>query len=284
MGCKRLWWAGVAVAAVHGTASGQPGGDGGSEGEAGAPVLAGPTVEAEATPVSLVRLGYDGRIERVADAQPEVAALSLIELDAGALGRIEARLEERAAFLDRAVTEHYRTLLELYSAFGAGDEAEVMRLYLEFASHLQPLFAGGGLARQLAGEMEPAARAEYARVLREYYGAVARDMLAHPEEAQGKAPESAAEAIRQYKVGLLMEEVGRSFARIIEQKTQEFEEALAAIRMTPEREAEVRSMVEVFAQEVGLNPTEAQKREIFTRLMEILTPAERQRLLGWVLR
>jgi len=247
-------------------------------------LLSGPTVEAEATAATLIRLGYDGRIERVEGAQPEAAALDLVDPGESARARIDELLEERAAFLDQAVTEHYRTLLELYTAFSAGDQAEVMRLYFDFTSHLQPLFARGGLGRQLAAEMAPDTGIEYARLLREYYAAVAQDILAHPEEARGNPPQNAAEAIRQYKVQLLMEEVGRSFARIIQQKTQEFEEVLEFLDLTPQRESEIRAMVESYAKDFGLDPTESQKRELFVRLMEAMTPAERQRLLAWVLR
>lgn len=248
------------------------------------PLLSGPSVEPEASAPTLIRLGYDGRIERIDDTQPEVAALHLIDLPDDARARIDASLEERAAFLDAAVLEHYETLLELYAAFGAGDQTEVIGLYMEFASHLQPLFEGGGLGRQLAREMPQSTAREYARLLREYYAALTQDVLAHSEEAQGNPPVNAADALRQHKVQLLMEEVGRSFARIIEQKTQEFEEVLDALDLDPDREAEIRSMVEVMAGDFGLNPTEAQKRQLFTRIMQELTPEERQKLLGWVLR
>jgi len=81
-----------------------------------------------------------------------------------------------------------------------------------------------------------------------------------------------------------MEEVGRSFSRIIEQKVAEFDELLAALRLSPEREGEVRAMIERIAEDVGLNPTEAQQREIFMRLMEMLEPEEKQRLLAHVLK
>lgn len=276
-------WGGVAVIGLAAVALAQPGG-GEPPAEKAQPLLSGPTVEPAARAPSLVRAGYDGRIERLEGIQPEVAAVELVDLDEDVQERIAERLEERAAFLDGAVLEHYRTLLELYTAFGGGDQAEVIRLYLEFSSHLQPLFEGGGLGRQLASEMPREARGEYRRLLAEYYAAVARDALEHPEDAQGQAPGTAVEAIRNYRIQLLMEEVGRSLARIVQQKTDEFEEVLAVLRLSPEREGQVRAAVQSFAQDAGLNPTEAQKREIFVRLMGILEPAERQRLLGWVLR
>lgn len=252
--------------------------------DAPAPLLTGPAVEPAASAPTLVRLNYEGRIERVADAQPEEAALELVDLDDASRARIDARLEERARLIDAAVVEHYQTLLELYTAFGAGDQAEVIRLYLEFISHLQPIFEGGGLPRQLGSEMPQPVRREYARLLTEYYAAVAADILEHPEDQQGNPPVSRADALRNYKIGLLMEEVGRSFNRIIEQKVDEFEELLSALRVSPEREGELRAMVERLAPEIGLNPTEAQKREVFMQIMELLEPDERQRLLAYVLR
>ena len=248
------------------------------------PALSGPSVEPEAAASSLVRLGYDGRLERVEDDQPEVAALALVELDEDVRSRIEARLEERAAFLDGVVIEHYRTLLELYTAFGAGDEREVIRLYVEFSSHLAPLFEGGGLGRQLAAEMGGPARRAYTGILRDYYAAVVADATAHPAESARGPGSTPAEILRNYKIELLMQEVGRSFARIIDQKTQQLEEVLSALQLTPEREAEVRAMVQAFGEEVGLNPTPAEQREFFVRLMGALSPEERQRLMVWVLR
>lgn len=253
-------------------------------GEMPTPLLTGPAVEPAASAPTLIRLSYDGRIERIADVQPEEAALELVDLDDAARARIDARLEDRARLIDAAVVEHYQTLLELYTAFGAGDQVEVIRLYLEFTSHLQPIFEGGGLARQLGSEIPVPTRREYARLLMDYYAAVTKDILENLEDQQGNPPANRAEALRNYKIQLLMEEVGRSFNRIIQQKVDEFEELLSALRVTPEREGELRSMVERLAPEFGLNPTEAQKREVFMQIMELLEPEERQRLLAHVLR
>ncbi len=248
------------------------------------PLLTGPSVEPAASAPTLVRLGYEGRIERVADAQPEVAALDLVDLDDHTRARVAARLDERARLIDAAVVEHYETLLDLYTAFGSGDQTEVIRLYLDFTAHLQPIFEGGGLGRQLGSEMPLATRREYGRLLMEYYAAVSGDILEHPQDQQGNAVANRGEALRNYKIQLLMEEVGRSFSRIIEQKVDEFQELLTALRLTPEREGQVRAMVERIARDVGLNPTQAQQREIFMRLMEMLEPEERQRLLAHVLK
>ncbi|MCB9840814.1 MAG: hypothetical protein H6809_04085 [Phycisphaeraceae bacterium] len=247
------------------------------------PVLRGPSVEPAARADSLIRLGYDGRVQRLEDVRPEVAALELVDLDDQARATIDALIEQRAAFLDGAVLEHYQTLLELYAAFGAGDQTEVARLYMEFAGHLQPLFEGGGLARQLAREMRPAQAREYGRLIREYYQAVAQDALDHPEATRGSAA-TLQDALRNERIGVLMQEVGRSFGRIVQQKSQELEDVLAALRLDPDREAQIRALVEEIAGDFGLNPSESEKREIFTRIMGELTPGERQRLMAWILR
>ncbi|MCA9288269.1 MAG: AAA family ATPase, partial [Phycisphaerales bacterium] len=231
-----------------------------------------------------VRLQKEARrLERLAAILPEVAALELVDLDDQARATIDALIEQRAAFLDGAVLEHYQTLLELYAAFGAGDQTEVARLYMEFAGHLQPLFEGGGLARQLAREMRPAQAREYGRLIREYYQAVAQDALDHPEATRGSAA-TLQDALRNERIGVLMQEVGRSFGRIVQQKSQELEDVLAALRLDPDREAQIRALVEEIAGDFGLNPSESEKREIFTRIMGELTPGERQRLMAWILR
>ena len=108
------------------------------------------SLEPEARASSLVRLGYDGRVERLSDVQPEVAALDLIELDDAARSRIGGLLRGPAAFMDGAVMEHYRPLLDLYSAFAAGDEGEVVVLYLRFTSHLGPAVRAGRTGRASA--------------------------------------------------------------------------------------------------------------------------------------
>ncbi|MEZ6232815.1 MAG: hypothetical protein R3B68_01380 [Phycisphaerales bacterium] len=251
--------------------------------QADPPILRGPSVEPAAHADSLIRLAYDGRVQRLEDIRPEVAALELLDLSDQTRAALDALIQERAAFLDQAVLEHYDILLELYAAFGAGEQGEVARLYMEFAGHLQPLFEGGGLARQLAREMPRTQAREYARLLRDYYQAVAQDALDHPDAARGTAA-NLQEATRNERIGVLLQEVGRSFSRIVQQKTQQLEEVLAALRLEPDREAEIRALVEEIAQDFGLNPTESEKREIFARVMGELTPAERQRLMAWVLR
>lgn len=246
-------------------------------------VLAGPVVEPEARASSLVRLGYDGRVERLSDVQPEVAALDLIELDDAARSRIGGLLEARAAFMDGAVMEHYRLLLDLYSAFAAGDEGEVVVLYLRFTSHLAPLFERGGLAAQLGAEMPPEQAGRYRTLVREYYLAVGRDEVRGSVGAERPAG-GLAVAIRNHRIEHLMQEVGRSFERVIRQKSEELEQTLEAMALGPQREAEIRALVDELGSEFGLNPTEAQKREIFVRIYEALDPQERGRFLGWVLR
>ena len=247
------------------------------------PILRGPAVEPAAQADSLIRLAYNGRVQRLEDIRPELAALELVDLDERTRAAIADKIEARAAFLDEAVLEHYETLLELYAAFGAGDQGEVARLYMEFAGHLQPLFEAGGLARQLAREMPSGQAREYARLLRDYDRAVAQDALDHPEASRGTAA-NLQEALRNERIGVLLQEVGRSFTRIVQQKSQQLEEVLAALRLEPDREAEIRAIVEQIGGEFGLNPSESEKREVFARVMRELTPAERQRLMAWVLR
>ncbi len=238
--------------------------------------LAGPRVGGDSGSRTLVEHAYDGKVRRL-EVPPEEAALERLGLDEPtrqAVGRI---LAERAAIVDRVVIENVPMLLEYRTAAEAGDRAESVRVLGEFLGKLDPLTKRGTLLDELAGVLSVGPRHEFEALVGEY-----REALR--EEARREAVERG-ERFRPRAYGVrenlltLGQEIRRSYERQVTGRIAEFDKVLAELALEPEREARVRALVTEFGQRTRLNPTEAQRRELFAAILKELTPEQAGRLL-----
>lgn len=233
---------------------------------------------------SLVERDFDGKIKEL-EVRPEEAALALLDLTEGERKRCAAVLDERAALMDGLVREHIDLLLELRAARAGGDPAVVKALTKQMRAAFAPLGEGGGLLEKLAANM-PKGQADKLRALTdEYYRAVAADERKTMDwKDAGPAGEKRANAAAMIRVALetLGQEIKRSYERMAAEGTQRLERLIAALELDGEQESAMRRLASDYAQKTKLNPTGAQRAELFGEIFRMLSPEQRTKFAKYL--
>ena len=76
----------------------------------------------------------------------------------------------------------------------------------------------------------------------------------------------------------LLRELGRSLRSIVDERRSRFDELVKAVEPTPEQESKIQSILRDQGVAGQLKPTTAQRSESFRKIMDVLTPAQRQKL------
>jgi hypothetical protein len=80
------------------------------------------------------------------------------------------------------------------------------------------------------------------------------------------------------EVNLLLREMGRSLQSTIKERRERFEELLRIVDATPEQQAKLQAIVQEKPKN-GLRPTAEEREERERKIMEVLTPDQRRKLL-----
>ena len=234
--------------------------------------LAGPAVERETTPESLVEVAYDGSVEPL-EAAPAEAAVELLGLDEATLAQVREVIAERAAILDRIVIENIELLVELQSA--RDDPGRRRAIYAEIVGKLAPLVRRGELEDEIGALLSEEQRRCYVSLIAEYERALEAQARA---EAERRGERFRAWRYRaRHRLEALGAELRRSYERQIGARQADLERLLRELALDPEREAEVRRIVTEFAQRTMLNPSRADRAGLFIEIMGVLTPEQRAR-------
>jgi len=276
--------------------------------------LSGPTVSPAKTGPTIVERTMDGSVRRV-EVRPEEAAVRKLTLDPEESARVEAVLAERARDLDQIVRENIELLVRVQTAKAAGEPKALNQVMQEFREAMRPLAVKGSLAQQLHEALSPDHAASFDVMVRDYFRALVAEgnksrpmgdpmddsdavgdspSGTPPGTAPGTAPgtpggapppprkaERRAAVVRQY-VEVFAQEVRRSYERISAEGHQRLEELIKRLELSPEQEAKVRDMATEFGQKTKLNPTPAQRAELFGKVLGLLTPEQRAKAMEFV--
>lgn len=238
--------------------------------------LAGPSVDATKAKASLVERDYAGKVRRL-EIPAEEAAIGLLGLSEMDRAKADEVIRERAAALDKVVIENVDLLLAMQTARASGDVIRQREVIQQFKSKLEGLRSRGKPVEEIAAALPEATRDEYQRLVKEYHRAV-YDELAEEAKSRGDRARPR-EIIARQMAQAIGAEIKRSYERQIGSRTQEFEQAIAKLDLSPEQEAEIRRMVTLWAQETKLNATPEQRREIVEKVLAKLTPTQRRAAL-----
>lgn len=262
--------------------------------------LSGPAVEDENAGATIVERTFDGNLKRL-DIRPEEAALAKLNLTPEERTAADAVLSERAKTLDIIVRDHIDLLVRQQAARAGGNNDEIAKVNKEFREAMRPLASRGGLGAELAATLEEPNARRYNRMVREYYaallsqvrkempegdpvpdgmmdGGVMRDDLAAPRTAKTKPEPRRAEAAKQL-LEVFGQEVRRSYDRIAAEGQSRLDDVVKRLGLDSEQEAKVRAIATEFAQKSLLNPTPAQRAEVFRKVLAELTPEQRAKAL-----
>lgn len=254
--------------------------------------LSGPKVDEAQTGPTLIERNFDGTLKKP-EVRPEEAAARRLRLSDPEKSRVDAVLSERSAELDAIVRANIETLLKVQTARASGDKKTVAEATKELTEALRPLVAKGRLAERIAGALEPANAEHYNRMLRDYYRALINDgrkerprgdpmdemnperATPAPEAPRADPPRADPPRASRVMLEVLGQEVRRSYERIAAEGQARLEEISERLDLTAEQRAKVTALASEFGQKSKLNPTPAQRAELFGKVLAELTPEQR---------
>jgi len=214
---------------------------------ASADPLAGPAVASAPEPRTLVRRDFDGRLEPI-EGETDLAALRLLDIDAGRMARIDTIVVERQAHFDRIALENYAMIAEIGGLLptltrgGSPDPEETRRrarlaaLFRDLSLELVDFEKRGSLLDECAAILAPEELAEARRLVAER-GEAEREALAAAEP--GARPNELASRARLDGLGRRVRESIERFAASASAELDRFREELD---LTPEQVETVRSV------------------------------------------
>lgn len=254
--------------------------------------LSGPSVDPADAGPTIVERSFDGSLKRP-DIRPEEAALRKLTLTSAEQAAADAVLADRAAMLDGIVRDNLELLVRAQGARASGDGVEIAKVNKEFREALHPLALKGRLGEQLAAALEPDNARAFNRMVREYYRAlVVQGNKGKPDgdpmpgdvdemtimDSGGTGGRRAA-LVRQLGE-VFGQEVRRSYERIAAEGQARLDDLVKALDLSPEQDAKVREIALDFVQKNLKYPTQAQRAEVFRKVLAELTPEQRARAFG----
>lgn len=238
-------------------------------------VLAGPKVKTGEGRKSLVEREFGGKLKRL-DVDPAQAALGLLELSDEEKAATDRVLVERAAIMDKLVTDHLREVAEMANAFQAGHTIEGLRLLKELFDKADAWRARGRLEDELAAKLGDPNATELRRLTGEYADAALAESAAEPG-LSGK-PRGRIGALMHERLTTLGHEIRRSYERTIGAGAKDLDALLKRLAVTPEQESVIRAAIqEAYVTTYG-KPTRAQQTAAFLRIYGVLDAEQREEL------
>ncbi|UYV12978.1 MAG: hypothetical protein NCW75_01525 [Phycisphaera sp.] len=253
-----------------------------------APLLSGPTVEANAEQATLVRRDFSGEFQRL-EHHPAEAALDLVRekftIEEAPSQAIEAILAERRTALDDLVIDRLDVLIKLSNGGNDSDRAEAIAV---LRRAMAPIARKGQLGDRIRRHLPTDAATEHQRLEREYLEAAIEDRVALLQAEQAGMGERGlrlrARAIEML-VGLGAEVKG-AYERTIVQQGQRVEELIAMLTLSPEQEGKVRQIIQQYGEKTLLNKEarddDKSRLAVFLEVAAELTPEQRRTLLEHV--
>ena len=239
------------------------------------PALSGPKVQSPNRPKSLVEREFGGRLKRL-EADPAQAALVLLELSPEERAATERIFNERAAIMDRIVTENLRLVVEMSQAFQARDEVAGLALAADLYRKAGAFVERGRLVDELAAVLNEEQADELRRLTQEYWRAAIEETA--QEKGPNGRPRGRQGALAYERLTMLGHEVRLSFERTVTAQGRELEALLKDLGVTPEQESVIRAVVEETYIATFGKPTRAQQVAGFVKVYDVLDAEQRREL------
>lgn len=237
--------------------------------------LAGPRVEREKPEPTLVERSFDGTVKRL-DTDPAELAVLRIELTDRSRQAVETILLERKAVLDKIVTDNLE-LLSRFQGFESAEPDERRELRAELSRITRPIRARGRLIDELEHALTADEYQQVRSMTREYWEA-----LFAQETSDQQGPQRARSMIRfvsREAVRLAGQSIKASYERTIGQRSDDFEQLLTTLGLTPEQEGQIRKVVgDEFTATFGKS-TPQDRARTFRKILGILDQDQKQILI-----
>lgn len=234
-------------------------------------ILAGPKVRVS-SPASIVERGMDGLV-KPAEPNPEVAALSLLDLSESERMSVDAALNRRARLLDAFLKNNLPLLTKLGVAGGTNNKLDQLSLAWEALQQLRPVTELGPLQRQISQHLSPDNASTFNRLLSEYWNAYVKDRRAIKKD-DGTYP-NRIEIILGAKLESLGRESERALKGMLEGGDLVFQLLFKHIELRPEQREKLGAMVSDFMRETKGDATQSQNAQLFFSVLPVLDESQR---------
>ncbi|MFG0307539.1 MAG: hypothetical protein ACF8Q5_15160 [Phycisphaerales bacterium JB040] len=238
--------------------------------------LSGPRVVEAGAATTIVRYGFDGKLERYEDGV-ELRVLEVLALSEDEQEAVSAVLSERRALIDRLVLEHFALVSTLGSGVAERDDPQRRRTLRELVRAFQPVLERGSLRAEIEGALEKERAKEFGRMVDAYVEAVREEERADGMKAEEREGAFAG-AMRRRLEGLGVE-LRRSVERVIGQRADDFERLQGELGLTPEQTGRAQQIFMELNSRTEYRPSDAERREAVLAFVRILDAEQRRRFV-----
>jgi hypothetical protein len=236
--------------------------------EAEAP-LAGRPVEAPHEKSTLVERDFNGNL-RLPEPTLVEAAVKALKLEGDERDKVQAVLTDRAKILDRFVEDNLDLMIRFGNAENSTDGKERFLLAIEAFNKLEPLRERGPLDKQLRAAMTPAKSAEFDRLCREYWNALADDDKKLPK------PKGRLGVIADAKIKDLGREVEAAFHRAEKSGGVLYGYLFRSMKLTDDQRKKLRELCASYSVGGLDNKEKAAQAAFFISVTQILDADQRK--------
>ncbi|MEO0630251.1 MAG: hypothetical protein AAFY46_05940 [Planctomycetota bacterium] len=254
-------------------------------------LLGGPTVTVERDAPTLVERDLEGRL-RPLETRAEVAAIGLLGLTDAEREAVDILILERAELVDGIVFDNLELLTQLQSArssmepgSGGRRTGEQRELFMKMMDMIAPLREREPLVDHYAAALPEESREHYRAIVAEWNEAQASESRGgmqgmgegrrEPRGARGGGRMGG----RMAGIAGIRTELKASYERGAADRTERLDSFIAKLGLTPEQEGQVRGMISDSIQAAEGEPSQAQRAELFRKVLEMLEPDQRRKAI-----
>jgi hypothetical protein len=237
-------------------------------------VLAGPAVVARGSG-ALVEVDMSGRVQRP-EKTIEQAAAAKLELSAEVRERVDRILVERAAGIDRFVTENLLLLNQAQTVGAAGTLLEKATLLLTGLERISPAVGGKSLETRIA-EVLPEDRAQaFKAMLKDYWRALAAEgKMLKPKDPPPPWAVNLGESLAS-----LGREIGKSFERQLASGTLFVDYLISGLNLTEQQQELFRTMKLELLEKTSMKPSEEDQKKLVLGVVAYLNEKQREKVIA----
>lgn len=239
--------------------------------------LGGPKIDApsQAAP-SLVSTDFNGTVRRL-ETTPEEAAVALLKLSGEAKERVDSLFAKRGKAIEEFVTGNLDLLTKLDTAGKTNNKRDQLMLGLEAFQKLNAVWKDGTLFDQVKALLPEDQRAEFERLVTNYWNALVEEGKNIPNEDGKKRGRF--EIVAGERLQAFVGEIGRAFERGVKSGRLIAEFVLKDLNLTDAQKARVREIIDSEAAEAPLKEDDKRYEGLFLKILGILDEQQRTAII-----
>lgn len=235
--------------------------------------LGGPRIDAPDRSIpSLVSTDFNGSVRRL-ETTPEEAAVALLNLTGDAKKRVDALFARRGKAIEEFVTSNLDLLTKLDTAGKTNNKRDQLMLGLEAFQKLNAVWKDGTLFDQVKAALPDDKRAEFERLVTDYWNALVEEGKNTPGENGKKRGRF--EIIAGERLQAFVGEIGRAFERGVKSGRLIAEFVLKDLNLNDAQKARIREIVDSEAADAPFKEDDKRYEGLFLKILGVLSEEQR---------